>query len=149
MPNDLLALIKQKQEAIAKLQTELEEARRLLNRALARPPLAGVDIAVHTRAGGPKVKATKGKKLPSHSAKAASRATAAIVPTSSIGLTVSVLREAATPLYIDEIIKRIAENGHKVKKTTLVGNLSRYIKDKKVFYRAAPNTYGLVEQKAS
>ena len=59
----------------------------------------------------------------------------------------AVLRQAGKPLHIKEIIRGIEAGGHKVMKTTVIGNLSRYVKDKRVFYRAGISTYGLLEWK--
>lgn len=68
-----------------------------------------------------------------------------VVPTSSVGRTVEVLKRAGKPLHVDKIIKEIEAQGHKIIKTTLVGNLSRYVKAKRVFYRAEPSVFGLIE----
>jgi hypothetical protein len=69
------------------------------------------------------------------------------VPTSSVGRAVEVLRQAGKPLHIAEIIRAIEARGGSVRKDTLVGNLSRYIKAKQVFYRVSPSVYGLLEFK--
>jgi hypothetical protein len=135
---NLIALIKEKQAQMDKLQAELDEARALLS----RPRVGGVasPSAVH-----PKSKADQ------HGAPLSKQKVGApgIVPTSSVGLTVEVLRQAGKPLHIDQIIEALGGRGHKAKKTTLVGNLSRYVKRKQVFFRAAPSVFGLVEFKRS
>jgi len=47
---------------------------------------------------------------------------------------------------MDELLKRIEQRfHHKVKKTTLVGNLSRKVKAGDTFDRPAPSTYGLLK----
>lgn len=136
MPNDLIALIKQKQDAVAKLEAELAEARALLLKAPSRqegPPT--------NRASGKK-EATKSRQGPNRRIGVPS-----IQPTSSVGLTVEVLRQAGKPLHVTDIIRSIEAKGHKVSKTTLIGNLSRYVQKKRVFYRAGPNVFGLLEMR--
>lgn len=150
MPNDLVAVIKQKQVAIAKLQAELDEARALLTgETRPRPQIARQQVeAPATRAvearRSPRVRATARAQRAARGAKAAK---GEIVPTSSVGRTVEVLKRAGKPLHVDEIIKQIEAEGHKVNKTTLVGNFSRYVKAKRVFYRAAPSVFGLLGSK--
>jgi len=66
-------------------------------------------------------------------------------PGSSVALAVEVLREAGSHLHIDTIIERIKAKGHDVTKSTLVGNLSRYVKEGLVFTRHSRSHYGLLE----
>ncbi len=147
MPNDLIAVIKQKQAAIAKLQAELDEARALLTGGTRqKPPQAGARESVES----PMPRTT----TPRHRKRAAPRRSrpafapkGEIVPTSSVGRTVTVLKRAGKPLHVDEIMKQIETEGHKVSKGTLVGNLSRYVKAGRVFYRAAPSVFGLIEMR--
>lgn len=145
MGNDLIAVIKAKQAEIAKLQAELDEARALLTggERIVRPP------ARPSPAARPRPKArTKPLRKPSPPSRAAVVDVEGIMPTGSVAQAVEILREAQKPLYVMEIIKRIEErHGKKVKKDTLVGNLSRYVKAGKLFYRAGPNVYGLLELK--
>ena len=64
---------------------------------------------------------------------------------SSVWWTQMVLAEAGGPLHIDQILARIfAVGGGQVKKSTLISNLSRYIKHHDTFTRTAPSTYGLL-----
>jgi hypothetical protein len=55
------------------------------------------------------------------------------------------IRRAGRPLTGPELVKAIDEQGHKVKLTTLVGSLYRWVKKKSVFYLAGANTFGLIE----
>jgi hypothetical protein len=137
--NDLIALIKQKQEAIAKLEGELAEARTLLLKSTARP--GGMVPAP------PNESQARGKKKPLRGSRGRRVGVPGIVSTSSVGLTVPILRHAGRPLHITEIIGAIEAAGHTVNRTTLVGNLSRYVTEKRIFYRPAPSTFGLLEMK--
>lgn len=66
-------------------------------------------------------------------------------PDSSVAWAVDVLREADQDLHIDVLVERIRAKGHEVEKPTLLGNLSRYVKDGKVFTRHSRSHYGLLE----
>lgn len=134
MSNSLTDLIRQKKAQIAQLQKELDEA-------LGELTGAGNGHAVRTRTTGKKAAAPSlfGDGPPSGGKD--------IIPTSSVGRSIEILRQADKPLRIAEIMKRLEASGHKVNKSTLVGGLSRYVKLKRVFYRAAPNTFGLMEHR--
>ncbi len=127
MAKDLIASIKEKQALIAKLQSELDEARALLG---------GV------RTGG----VARVQFVPAGKRKSAHRLRRTPVlpykPNSSVGKAVKVLKKAGVPMHVDELAAKI---GRKVKKTTLVGNLSRYVKAGLVFCRTAPGEFGLLD----
>jgi hypothetical protein len=151
MANDLIALIKQKQDAIAKLEAELAEARAMLLRT---PSQQGANT--RAEAGGIRTKKVAGRRSSRGNRRGAGRPVSrrvgvpGIQPTSSVGLTVEVLRQAAKPLHVTDIIRGIEGKGQKVSKTTLIGNLSRYVQKKRIFFRAGPNVFGLLElRKAS
>ena len=57
------------------------------------------------------------------------------------------IKRAGRPLTGPELVKSIEEHGHKVKPGTIAGSLYRWVKSKKVFYLAKPNTFGLIEMK--
>lgn len=133
MPNDLIALIRQKKEAIAKLQAELGEAMA----ELSGPRPASV----------PKNSERRRSKVIPRRPSAQRVGAPGIVPTSSVGLAQDVIRLAGKPLHVQDIIHGIESRGHHVSKTTLVGNLSRYVKGRRVFYRSAPSVFGLIEMK--
>lgn len=150
MPTDLVAIIKEKQEAIAKLQEELDAAEALLTgKTRPRPHVA--PSAPATPPAKPKKPRRAAKAKRARALRRPARAVKAerpeIVSTSSVGRTVAVLRRAGKPLHVDEIIKQIEAEGAQVNKTTLVGNLSRYVKAKLVFYRAEPSVFGLAEMR--
>ena len=129
---DLIALIKDKQAQIAKLQAELDEARRVL-----LGPPAGTQKLPPLP---PMPRRAPNKKLPFSSRQASE--------SSSVSRTIEVLREHGGPMAVDEILARIHQKyGERVKKDTLVGNLSRYVKAGKTFHRPKPSMYGLLEQK--
>lgn len=127
MGMNLIAAIKEKQEAIMKLQGELDEARAMLDGAGKVPrirPTRGTG-----RGGRPKAAMTP------------------YDPNSTAGKAVSVLRDVGKPLHVGDLISHIERRGHNVNKTTLVGNLSRWVKKRELFYRAGPNKFGLREWK--
>jgi len=149
MASDLITVIKQKQAAIAQLQAELAEARALLTgETRPKPPttrqMAGslVSEVIPQRRRRAPYRRTRPGRAKLRGIKAAK---GEIVPTSSVGRTIDVLKRAGKPLPIGEIVREIEAGGHTINKTTLFGNLSRYIKGKRVFYRAAPGVYGLLE----
>lgn len=146
MPSDLVAVIKQKQAAIAKLQGELDEALALLS---GRPRQSTLTLTTAKTQPARRAQSGVARKANAARAAKAARVHAAalkdVFPMGSVAKAVDVLREAGKPLYVMDIIKAIEERtGEKVKKDTLVGNLSRYIKTKKLFYRAGPNVFGLI-----
>lgn len=69
-----------------------------------------------------------------------------IRPKSSVWWTQRVLQHAGKPLHIDEIVKRVEEfSGQSTRKSTLVSNLSRYVRMADTFARFEEGTYGLIE----
>ncbi len=118
MARDLIAAIREKQSAIAKLQAELDEAKALL---------LGRDRAHPTKHTPRRTKSNVA--LP-------------YKKNSSVGKAVKILKKAGQPMHIDELAAKI---GRTAKKTTLVGNLSRYVKAGRVFYRSAPGEFALLE----
>lgn len=143
MANALIALIKKKQARIARLdaqkaavQAELDEASAMLSKKA--PTDTGAAPPATPKTG------RKAKKPRPGSSRVG---TPGIIPTSSVGLAVGVLKRAGKPLPVTDIIRELQAQGHNVVKTTLVGNLSRYVKAKRVFFRAAPSIFGLLEFK--
>lgn len=129
---DLIEIIREKKSEIARLRGELEQALAELTSA---DQFVEAARAIRTekakrRAGG----TAHGNGGPPE-----------IIATSSMGRAVEVMRQNGRPLHVDEIIRRIEAAGHKVKKTTLVGNLSRYNAAKRVVFRPKPSFYGLLE----
>jgi hypothetical protein len=147
MASDLIAVIKQKQEAIAKLQAELAEARALLVGEPRPKSRMQASPEVVEKATSRRVRRRRRGRMRLRRPLGVKAAKGEIVPTSSVGLTVAVLKRAGRPLHINDIIKEIEREGHTVKKITLVGNLSRYITRNRVFYRLSPSVYGLLEMK--
>ncbi len=133
MSETLIDLIRHKKAQIAQLQKELDEARgELTDRGAASGQVPAVSRKTQEKAA-PAIELSRDGRE--------------IVPTSGIGLTVAILREAGRPLKIQEILKRLEAGGHRTKKNTLVGGLSRYVKLKRIFYRPAPSTFGLLDQR--
>jgi hypothetical protein len=145
MPNDLLAMIRDKQSRIAKLQSELDEAKRLLVGGVKEGQSVATDNASQRKPTNRSTTRTHKKKQQLPTGPVGQRP---IPETSSVGRTIVVLREHGEPLTVPAIIERIQERFHqRVLKETLVGNLSRYVTAGKVFYRPEPSTYGLAEWK--
>lgn len=72
-----------------------------------------------------------------------------IKPDSDAGQAWVALREAGTPLHVTDILKAIEKKkGKQPVRASLVSALARYSKRKRIFYRASPNTFGLLELKA-
>ena len=94
----------------------------------------------------PPTKKRKGKAKASENRAATPPVTGA-VPPSARSLTERVLREAGTPLHIDEIISRIEAAGHTVAKGTLVSMLASYVAKNHTFTRTAPSTFALIAGK--
>jgi hypothetical protein len=114
---DLLRLIREKQEQIAALQQELDEAKKLLSGDLVEMP------PPRPRSGRPRGNGN-----------------------SSVAWAEAILHERGKPLHVNEIIGRIERRfRQQVRYATLVGNLSRMVKNKKTFHRFGPNVYGLAE----
>lgn len=70
-----------------------------------------------------------------------------LVPGSAAFLAADAIRAAGRPLHAHDLVKAIEARGQKVKESTLVGALSRWVKRKAVFYRAGKNTFGLIEMR--
>ena len=69
-----------------------------------------------------------------------------INPDSIAGRAIAVLKDAHSPLHVDEIVARMEANGGKVNKMSLVGALSRFAQKKHFISRAdRPNMFGLRE----
>src|SRR5438034_4871022 len=134
MPKDLIGVIKQKQAEIAKLQAELDEARALLGGGIFMPPHHGRQVVTS------KAKAKASERTPRRSADV-------IVPGSAAYFAAEAIRAKGHPMHAHDIIKFAEEKGTKIKLTTLVGSLSRWVKRRMVFYRAGRNIFGLVEMR--
>jgi hypothetical protein len=80
----------------------------------------------------------------------ASRPTGAdvLIEGSSAYWAAEAIRKAGKPLHATQLVGAIEEEqGHKVKLTTLMGTLYRWVKRDTHFYLAGPNTFGLVEMR--
>jgi IS30 family transposase len=67
---------------------------------------------------------------------------------SNVGWARSILRHHEKPMHIDSLLKAIEEmSGFTVRKTTLVSNLSRYVRAGDTFTRPEPSMYGLTDWK--
>jgi hypothetical protein len=74
------------------------------------------------------------------------RRTRPIQEKSSVWWAREILGQAGGPLSADELVERIRQaSGQSVQKTTLVSNLSRYVKHKDTFARRGRNTYALLD----
>jgi hypothetical protein len=69
-----------------------------------------------------------------------------IDPTSNIGHSVAILRDAGVPLHIRKIIEGVeARTGKRINQHGLVGSISQYVREGRIFFRPEPNTFGLME----
>jgi len=64
---------------------------------------------------------------------------------SAVGLAVAILRDAREPLRIVDIIERLRDAGHSVTKATLAANISRALKQHRIFEQVGKGTFGLKE----
>lgn len=55
------------------------------------------------------------------------------------------LKAVGRPLHITELLKAIGQGTDISHRTALAGSLGAYVRDKKIFTRPAPNTFGLIE----
>jgi hypothetical protein len=55
------------------------------------------------------------------------------------------IKKAGKPLYIGEILKAIGRPNDKKNRLSLSGSIAHYVRDREIFSRTAPNTYGLIE----
>jgi hypothetical protein len=129
-----LETLKQKQrraadlrEELAQLEAELRDAKAILSgREPAQPSLLAGDKpkSRHGFVGGKRSKP--------------------IQQGSSVFLAEQILQERGEPMPIDSILDAIYHlTGQRVLKSTLVSNLSRYVKHGDTFTRPAPSVYGL------
>lgn len=70
-----------------------------------------------------------------------------LVEGSAASWAAAAIRDAGRPLHMRDLVKAIEGQGHKVKPTTLMGSLFRWVKKRSVFYRAGKNTFGLIEMR--
>ena len=118
---DLVAMIRTKRERISELEAELARLRAEIAAAVTElaPDISYAGRMPRSSAAGNTVKWAE-----------------------------DVLHEAGQPLHVSELLSRIErKHGHPVRYTTLVSNLSRLVKTGRTFYRAAPNVFGLLEQR--
>jgi septal ring factor EnvC (AmiA/AmiB activator) len=68
-----------------------------------------------------------------------------IRPGSMIDKARKALRQAGKPLYIEELLRKMGKEVSKKNRISLSGSLGSYVRDKNIFTRPAPNTFGLIE----
>lgn len=136
---NLLALVRDKQAQIAKLQAELDEVRRFLVGD------TGSVVTTAPRRSSPKVpRADLLPGLDHEGVRGARRRRGG--RDSSITMAVAVVSESGRPIHVDDMIAKIATKyGKKVEKQTLVSGLARLVKRGEIFERTGPNTFGLKE----
>jgi len=64
---------------------------------------------------------------------------------STLCKTRDILRSAAVPMSIADILKALGKPHDQKHRTSLAGTLSAYSRDGKIFTKTAPNTFGLLE----
>lgn len=70
----------------------------------------------------------------------------ALRPGSQVERAYRVLQEAQTPLHISDILIGMGAEDTPTARHSLVGALSRYVRKKQVFVRAARGTFGLLDE---
>jgi hypothetical protein len=117
-------------EAMRELREELDEAPSVTQTAPAPQPRPR-PLHPHQRRGLRRVEARSAEVLPQGSA--AYHAAMAV-------------RAVGHPLHVRDLLRAMDDKGIKIKQTTLVGSLSRWVA-RRVFYRAGPNVFGLAEMR--
>jgi hypothetical protein len=139
MPSDVVALIKAKQAEIAKLQAELDEARA----ALVGKPI--VETRSKRVPGPTPLRARRSRRR--RAKLAGDIRSADVLPSQSVAIwAAAAIKQSGKPMHVRDILKAVEQQGHKIKQTTLVGSLSRWV-ERRVFYRAGPNVFGLAEMR--
>lgn len=64
---------------------------------------------------------------------------------SSVFKTWQYLEKSGKPMHIDDILTAIGKGTTKKDKTALAGSLGYYVRNKEIFTRPAPNTFGLID----
>lgn len=70
-----------------------------------------------------------------------------LVPDSAAFWAAEAIRSTGKPLRGRDLVRVLEQRGHKIKESTLVGSLYRWVKKKAIFYRAGKGTFGLIEMK--
>lgn len=70
-----------------------------------------------------------------------------LVPDSAAFWAAEAIRANGKPLHGRDLVKALDQRGHKVKESTLVGSLYRWVKKRAIFYRAGKGTFGLIEMR--
>jgi hypothetical protein len=66
-------------------------------------------------------------------------------PGTALAKTQEILRQTAKPMHITDILKALGKPADKKNRLSLSGSLSTYVRNKQIFNRPAPNTFGLIE----
>jgi hypothetical protein len=131
---DLLAVIRHKRQRLAEILREADSLRSELQQIEKAAKLDGtVQISAKPKS---RHGFTGGKR------------SRPIQPGSSVDRALLCLQAIGEPLTADQIVdivNKSAPSLPRVKKDTLVSNLTRYVQHGDTFTRPAPNTYGLVE----
>jgi hypothetical protein len=56
-----------------------------------------------------------------------------------------ILKDAGKPMHINDLLKAMEKTVDKKNRLSLSGSLSTYVRSGQIFYRPAPNTFGLIE----
>jgi hypothetical protein len=128
---------------IRAIKAEIARLQGLLNEASAELHGEGAPSVASRRA----VAANKTKAAAPSRLIGGNRPAMELVAGSAAFLAAEAIRAAGRPLHARDLNRAIEGRGQKVKDSTLVGALSRWVKRKAVFYRAGKNTFGLIEMK--
>ena len=66
-------------------------------------------------------------------------------PGTAVALAQEVIKKAGRPLHISAILVALNKENTKENRVSLSGSLGGYAKDRRIFTRSGPNTFGLIE----
>ncbi len=70
-------------------------------------------------------------------------------PGSALARVQEFLRVVSAPQHIDQILSALDKPNTKQNRVSLIGSLSGYVRDGRIFTKTAPNTFGLLEFEVS
>ena len=120
--------IKKKQAEIQRLEAEIAEIESSLLEARAYLQ-ALEDLMKHVPKEG----------------KVADADTAAVRPGGSVDQAIKLLEAYGSPMHVNDMLDGLGKDSNKKNRRALSAQLAAYVRQKRIFTRPAPNTYGLVD----
>jgi len=146
-PADILSAIKAKMAEIATLQGRIDGARATLASYLesVAKSVGAVQIAARAVRPATTAVAPPARRRRRGGRQRRGRARLQHSPTAHDAATI--IRAAGRPLHVSAILTAMARKGRAIRSATLVSCLARWVRSRAVFYRARPNTFGLLEMR--